>query len=461
MFRILFGRTFMRNIVGCSRNTRLTPAGIAGSRFAADFHTSPEHRGDNAGKNPHDVIGSYDPTWLRENCRCSDCFSHVTAQRKVLFYDLQPEQRTVANVRLAPSPGDKITVEWTDGHVSEYDPDWLARNVHPGDPDPVERRLWDGATFNALSPDRIPREAFQNRDKGIKRLVRNLVVYGFGLVQGVEPTPEATRELAERVSYIRKTIFGGMWSLTSDMAREDLAYTKVDLGAHTDTTYFSEPAGIQVFHCIEHDGHGGETLLVDGFNAAQRLLRDDPEGFRMLCRHPIHHEYREKQAGQTYQLRSLAPVLATNPASGELVSIRYNHNDRSPISTIPQPEVAAYYDALAALSRRITDPDAEFWIKLNPGMVLFVDNWRVLHEPVPSVEPVPPVEPVPSVSEPPNPYAGDLGDFVQPEAHDEPEMEAPIPLPRPVAAEPGPISYTQVPASTERGKASLVDSVHP
>ena len=74
-------------------------------------------------------------------------------------------------------------------------------------------------------------------------------------------------------------------------------------------------------------------------------------------------------------------------------------------------------------------------------------------EPEPPIEPS--IEPVPTADDPHSIYAGDLVDFVQPEAHDEPEMEVPIPLPRPVVAEPGPITYTQVSASTERGKASL------
>ena len=38
-------------------------------------------------------------------------------------------------------------------------------------------------------------------------------------------------------------------------------------------------------------------------------------------------------------------------------------------------------------------------------------------------------------------------------------MGVPIPLPHPVVADPGPITYTQVSASTEHGKASLVNSL--
>jgi trimethyllysine dioxygenase len=46
------------------------------------------------------------------------------------------------------------------------------------------------------------------------------------------------------------------------------------LPAHTDTTYFSEPVGLQFFHLLEHRGTGGKSLYVDGFNAALKLQND-------------------------------------------------------------------------------------------------------------------------------------------------------------------------------------------
>ena len=51
----------------------------------------------------------------------------------------------------------------------------------------------------------------------------------------------------------------------------------------------------------------------------------------------------------------------------------------SPITTIAQSQVGDYYEALRLLSKHIEKKDNEHWIKLKPGTVLFVDNWRVLH----------------------------------------------------------------------------------
>lgn len=41
----------------------------------------------------------------------------------------------------------------------------------------------------------------------------------------------------------RETMYGRMWSFTSDFSRGDTAYTKLALDRHTDTSYFQEPSG--------------------------------------------------------------------------------------------------------------------------------------------------------------------------------------------------------------------------
>lgn len=51
---------------------------------------------------------------------------------------------------------------------------------------------------------------------------------------------------------------------------------------HTDTTYYTEPMGLQGFHLLHHDGEGGESLFVDGFNVAKRLLDKFPWAYKFL-----------------------------------------------------------------------------------------------------------------------------------------------------------------------------------
>lgn len=58
---------------------------------------------------------------------------------------------------------------------------------------------------------------------------------------------------------------------------------------------------------------------------------------------------------------------------------RFNPYDRAPLRTVPPEDMAHFYDSYEALTNIIRRQESEFWIKLKPGMVLLVDNWRVMH----------------------------------------------------------------------------------
>ena len=70
---------------------------------------------------------------------------------------------------------------------------------------------------------------------------------GFSFVDNVPPTPEATKDLIERLAFIMPSHYGGFWDFTSDLSHSDTAYTPLPLPAHTDTTYYSQSAGLQLF----------------------------------------------------------------------------------------------------------------------------------------------------------------------------------------------------------------------
>ena len=80
---------------------------------------------------------------------------------------------------------------------------------------------------------------------------------------------------------------------------------------------------VQVFHCLQHDGTGGRTLLVDGFHAAQKVLEEAPESFELLSRLPIRHENIEAVGTHRNHLVGVGPVLSTYPWNQELYMIRY------------------------------------------------------------------------------------------------------------------------------------------
>jgi alpha-ketoglutarate-dependent taurine dioxygenase len=157
---------------------------------------------------------------------------------------------------------------------------------------------------------------------------------GFVFVEGT-PFDDSihTKNLLERIGPIRETHYGGFYDFIPDMAKADTAYTNIALAAHTDTTYFTDPAGLQAFHLLSHTpspgeptASGGESLLVDGLNAARILKKEDPGFFKQLANQglPWHASGNE---GITITPDELFPVIELN-ALGVPVRIRWNADDR-------------------------------------------------------------------------------------------------------------------------------------
>ena len=48
---------------------------------------------------------------------------------------------------------------------------------------------------------------------------------------------------------------------------------------------------LQTFHLHQHTGKGGETVLVDGINAAKQLKENYPEAYQFLVKTPITAKY--------------------------------------------------------------------------------------------------------------------------------------------------------------------------
>ncbi|KAM9538565.1 trimethyllysine dioxygenase, mitochondrial isoform 2-T2 [Guaruba guarouba] len=308
-----------------------------------------------------------DFVWLRDHCRSASCYNAKTNQRSL----------DTASVDLAIKPKavrvDETTLflTWPDGHVTRYGLEWLVKNSYEGQKQQVmhPRILWNAEIYRQAQVPSVDCRSFLETDAGLKEFLQNFLLYGIAFVENVAPTKEDTEIVAERISLIRETIYGRMWYFTSDFSRGDTAYTKLALDRHTDTTYFQEPCGIQVFHCLKHEGTGGRTLLVDGFYAAEQVLQHSPDQFELLTKVPLKHEYVENVGDCHNHMVGIGPVLNVYPWNNELYLIRYNNYDRAVINTVPYDVVHRWYAAHRTLTTELRRPENELWVKLKPGKV--------------------------------------------------------------------------------------------
>ena len=182
------------------------------------------------------------------------------------------------------------------------------------------------------------------------------------------------------------------------MSHGDLAYSTEGLPAHTDTTYFTDPAGLQIFHMLSHPlpGTGGTSLLVDGFYAANLLRELSPTSYATLSRLRI-PAHASGTPGTMLRPTISQPVFR-HDENGELAQVRWNNEDRGVIGQGWSPDdVRAWYKAAKEYESLLKGEDAEYWVQLSPGtmvgqsiphlslesaglwLMVVIDNWRVMH----------------------------------------------------------------------------------
>jgi trimethyllysine dioxygenase len=163
---------------------------------------------------------------------------------------------------------------------------------------------------------------------------------------------------------------GGFWDFTADLTYKDTAYTNEYLGAHTDNTYFTDPARLQLFHLLSHtEGEGGKSLLVDGFAAAKALAKENPGFYNTLSlsRHPWHASGNEDVC---IQPSVTAPVLNIHPDTKAVYQVRWNNYDRAPKTKWHTSEQKDWYKAARAYNNQLTKSSNEIWTQLQPGTAL-------------------------------------------------------------------------------------------
>jgi len=318
--------------------------------------------------------------WLRDHCRCHACVNQETMQRALDTFSI-PEN-------IAPSEvvheRNGLRVTWAnDGHLSFYSLDFLHRNAvkrlaAPKYPMEEEDIVHWGSEIKSKAPS-IHYDEVMASDNGVGKWTSKIKKYGFCYVDGCPIDPTKTKELLERIAFIRVTHYGGFYDFTSDLTMKDTAYTSQALPAHTDTAYFTDPARLQMFHLLSHtEGTGGESLLVDGWKAADTLRAEDSESWRVLGKFPVHW-HSSGNNGVTITSSFPSPVMRNRVDRTN--HIRWNNDDRATlgVDTVTNFTAEQWYVAARKFNEILKREDMEYWAQLEPGRPLIFDNWRVLH----------------------------------------------------------------------------------
>ena len=318
------------------------------------------------------TVTRYPWIWLRDHAHDDETLHPVTQQRQLFTAEVDADL-VATDVALNE---DSIDLAWSDLSPNSVLPvTFLAKYRTPTVARPTSRdgiTLWNGAIIRAHVP-MVPYGAIMGSDDGVREWLAKTDEFGFCLAVGTPASFEATEALLRRIGYVRETIFGGMWEFTADLTKADTAYTNLELRPHTDGTYSHDAPGVQMLHCLQFDGTGGDSTMVDAFAIAKHMAAEMPEHFATLSTVAVPGQY----IGDGSHLMAARPIFRHDHA-GHLVQVSFNNYDRAPF-LLPELEMIAFYDALRAFDTLANDQSLQWRHVLAPGEALLFDNWRVMH----------------------------------------------------------------------------------
>ncbi len=310
--------------------------------------------------------------WLRDNCRCAKCRHPGNGQRLYEITDIPADIR----ILLAERQGDgSLKVSWSpEDHVSVYGADWLRdHSLAPAARKARKRRpvLWDADVKSAM-PVGDWRQMVADPAAELAFLDA-YHAHGFGLIRHSPTQSETVLTIGNRLGFVRVTNYGAYFDVVSVPNPTNLAYTPIGLGVHSDNPYRDPTPGVQLLHCLNSDAPGGDTLLVDGFNAAQILRTEDPAAFELLTRVPVNFRYQSPDA----DLNARQTLISVDE-DGDIVGVHFNNRSLDWLDAAVEV-VAPWFAAYRKLADILHRPKGELIFRLEPGDCVVMQNDRALH----------------------------------------------------------------------------------
>jgi gamma-butyrobetaine dioxygenase len=326
---------------------------------------------------PDGETSAYHYVWLRHSARCSDGMPNDTSVK----IDLLPDDPATLAIAEATIEGDALLVGWQDDALlTRHNLDVLRKSAY--EDNARRRRKHRPVLWARDSAAAIPEFSYSQIDSDEGRLDLLMAVrdYGVAKLHEVPAQPGSIASVAEVFGPVHVNNYGRVFDVKSDGRRNLGSNTGAYLPPHTDESYRHDAPGISFFHCLQASAAGGETTLVDGFEAAHRLRLLDPESFDTLVRVPVffqRYALSQDESSAQDDMRSHTRILVAD-VDGEVVGIRWT--DRTlPPQDLPEEYVEPVYRAIRCLWKIINAEEMQYRYRMNPGDLHVFDNHRVLH----------------------------------------------------------------------------------
>jgi alpha-ketoglutarate-dependent taurine dioxygenase len=317
------------------------------------------------------TVSDFASLWLRDNVR-EDRDSH-SGQRLIDVADLPENPR----IRSALAQGDAVRIEWEgESRTAAFEFEWLlAQAGGTARRQEFAPKLWlEGACRDAARDFAWASFAEARADRSLRAgWLARLLQDGMALMSGVSANDAGILEAASLMGRVAETNYGRVFDVRSVPQPENLADSDLGLGLHTDNPYREPVPGFQVLHALVTSTDGGDSLFGDGFAIAEHLRATSADAFARLTQTPVPFLYRS-QGAELYAERPLIQLSC----SGAVSAVHYNNRSIAPLR-LAAHDVAPFYAAYRRFALLLRDARFQLRFRLRDGDVVAFDNQRILH----------------------------------------------------------------------------------
>ena len=306
--------------------------------------------------------------WLRDHAKDDENWDKRSYQRKTFTASLDIGiQIKEAKIK---DDGRHLEILWSDMKKAvNYSSEYLFKNILSKNNKNNNFQLWKKEDIH----DDI---YFKFKDildeKGFKIFLKKLYNIGFCVITDCETNLKTVEILANKIGYVRQSIFGGLWEFESNEDMADSAYTQEELRPHTDSTYSNDAPGLQLLLCCDYKAKGGESIMVDGFKIAQVIKNNNKDLFDLMSKIEVPGKY----IGDGVILEAKRPIFRVD--KNELIQVSFNNYDRTEFR-IDETLTVKFYEAIKKFDNLVNLKEFQWRHILKPGELLIFNNWRILH----------------------------------------------------------------------------------
>nr|XP_054765136.1 uncharacterized protein LOC129271911 [Lytechinus pictus] len=206
---------------------------------------------------------SFPLIWLRDNCRCPECFNATTLSRIAPFRNINDNSIKPNAVSLYDDLK-SVSINWSDGHVSHYPARWLRCNAFSeSEPDPladIQLQLWDASTCR----DRMRKFDFNDLlsdDRALYDMLLEVKVLGIALIEDTPLRLGQLHRLGDRVGFLLPSTYGETFQVQSKVGASNPAYLATDTATHRPSllqhstwgksgTPLTDKGNVEMLHCV-------------------------------------------------------------------------------------------------------------------------------------------------------------------------------------------------------------------